>query len=128
MAIGNHFAMKSRLKIISITLLMFTVMGNAVAGPWARLRAPREQQRPAHQQHANQQEQQPQPQRPPEPAAAPNHAMPGYPGGQVPGGSIFSNQPGGGVRKFGPRMSIEERQKLRHQINEAGQDIYAPTK
>jgi hypothetical protein len=32
------------------------------------------------------------------------------------------------ARNPGQRMSVEDRQKLRRQINEAGQDIYAPQK
>lgn len=121
--------MKSGLKIISIALIMLTGTSNAFAGPFGRLR----EARPHPQPHINQQEQrqqqrqqqfqQPAPkplQQPPQNPVAPPPAS--GPGAQFPG------HPFEGGRNPGQRMSVEDRQKLRRQINEAGQDIYTQKK
>ncbi|HSY28426.1 MAG TPA: hypothetical protein VK832_13035 [Burkholderiaceae bacterium] len=116
------------LKTISIALLLLTAAESAFAGPFSHLREGREA-RAARQQRGTVQEERQQAQ------GDPRSGLP--PGAQVapgvnapvaaPGGGIFLRQPDQ-VRKFGPRMSVEERQRLRRQINEAGQDIYAPRK
>jgi len=120
--------MKSGLKIISIALIMLTGISNAYAGPFGRREGP---PRARPQPHMNQQEQkqqqhpqfqQPAPQLAPQPPQS--HQNPPFPPGP---GAQFSGHPFDG-RNPGQRMSVEDRQKLRRQINEAGQDIYAQKK
>ncbi|HXA46519.1 MAG TPA: hypothetical protein VNW52_02730 [Burkholderiaceae bacterium] len=115
--------MKIGFIIVSIAFLMSLGMQSAHAGPFGRIREAREQARAGRQQRAAQEER-PQAQAFPRGGQNPVFAPP-MPG--TPGPVNAYGQPNQ-VRKFGPRMSIEDRQRLRRQINEAGQDIYTPQK
>jgi hypothetical protein len=128
--LGNKFAMKIGLITVSIAFLLSIGMQSANAGPFGRIREARERARAERQQphvpvQVPVQEEKAQTQGFPRNNPAPvfNPQAPGIPPG-APGGFAPQNQ----IRRFGPRMSIEERQRLRRQINEAGQDIYAPRK
>ncbi len=115
------------LKTISIALLLLTVTESAFAGPFSHVREGREA-RAARQQRGPAQEERQQAQGDPRGGLPPGaQVAPNTPVAATPGGAMFPRQPDQ-VRKFGPRMSVEERQRLRRQINEAGQDIYAPRK
>jgi hypothetical protein len=120
---GNNVEMKIGLIIVSIAFLMSIGMPSANAGPFGRMRGARESARAERQQHAVQEE------RPQVQGNQHNAQIPGFgapsPGGPGPANSIGQQNQ---IRKFGPRMSVEERQRLRRQINEAGQDIYTPRK
>jgi hypothetical protein len=121
--LGNNVEMKSGLIIASIAFLMSIGMQSAYAGPFGRMRGVREQARAEHQQRP----------------VAPVERAPVQGGQHFTQAPVFAAPPPGApgsfggaqqnqIRKFGPRMSVEERQRLRRQINEAGQDIYAPRK
>ncbi len=113
--------MKSGLKIISIALIMLTGISNAFAGPFGRLReAP---PRARAQAHVNQQEQRQQRQQFQPPPSQPQQQPHQNPVMQPNGGGQFTGRPSD-MRGPGQHMSVEDRQKLRRQINEAGQDIY----
>jgi hypothetical protein len=125
--------MNNGVKIISIALLLLTGMESAFAGPWGRMHGGREEARAAHQQRREAPVERQQMQGGRAPSAAPlipaNVPGPAFPGGYGdPGRAGNMNRPSNQVRIFGPRMSVEERQQRRRQINEAGQDIYAPRK
>lgn len=119
--------MNSGMKIVSIALLLLAGTGSAFAGPWARMR----EARPMQQQPQQRQQMQGDPRRGQPVFATPNAntPIPSFPGAYgEPGRPGNVNRPGNQVRMFGPRMSVEERQKIRRRINEAGQDIYSPKK
>ena len=119
--------MKIGLNVVSIALLLLTGMGSAFAGPFSHMRAGRDEARAARVQRG-QPQQQGDPRRAPVAPGA-NTPAPAFPGGYgVPGRPGYGIRPADQPRVFGPRMSVEERQQRRRQINEAGQDIYAPRK
>ena len=112
----------------SLILLSLAVAGNAIAGP-GRMRA----ERPAAHERAAAREPKPAREderqlqneagRPgPNPNVAPPQNMQGQGGNFNPG----QNQAQSQFPRAGARMSAEDRQKLRRQINEAGRSIYVP--
>ena len=114
--------MKSGLKIISLTVLMLIGCGHAIAGPFGRERAPQmRQQRPPPRMNQQEQRAAQQEQRRAEQPPPPRQQGQFNPGNG--GGNPFMGQ-ANDPRRAGQRMSAEERQRLRRQINEAGQDIY----
>ncbi len=111
--------MKKGLILLALALMSWSTAGSAFAGPFGRFRGghpQQQQQRPAHPDDARE-------------------------GDKERGekGNQNALQQGGGAREgvpaqqIGPqpvgrgaRMSVEERQKLRRQINEAGRSLYTP--
>jgi len=122
---------------VSLILLSLAVAGSAYAGP-GRMRMERQafHERPAaREQKPAREEERQQPGEGSRPGQNPN-GMPMQnqgPGRQGPGemgqsGNVNpgQNQAQSQFPRAGARMSAEERQKLRRQINEAGRSIYVP--
>jgi len=124
----TFFAMNKGIVHVGLILLSLAATGNAMAGP-GRMRADHQafRDRPAarEQRPAREDERQPQnePARPGQNSnVAPPQNMQGQGGNFNPG----QNQAQPQFPRAGARMSAEERQKLRRQINEAGRSIYVP--
>ncbi len=118
--------MKKGLALVTLALMSWTVAGSALAGPYARFaRVPRQQQQraipqpqqnEAHDNDGNGEKDRADKPLPPQSGAS---------GEARPGGNAQGPGPQFGGRG-GTRMSVEERQKLRRQINEAGRSLYTP--
>lgn len=121
---------------VSLILLSLAVAGSAYAGP-GRMRMERQafQRQAVREQRAGREEERQQPVESGRPGQNPNGApmQNQGPGRQGPGemgqsGNVNpgQNQAQSQFPRAGARMSAEERQKLRRQINEAGRSIYVP--
>ncbi|HEY8024531.1 MAG TPA: hypothetical protein VIF60_08200 [Burkholderiaceae bacterium] len=133
--------MNKRILLVSLVLMSLAAADNAIAGPGRmRLdrqavheqRAGREDERERERDRERERAQQNENNRP---AQNPNGQSQQY--GQMPGRAGESGQSGNinpaqaqqaqpQFPRAGARMSAEERQKLRRQINEAGRSIYVP--
>lgn len=129
--------MKKGVVLFALGLMSWTIAGSAFAGPFGRFQRGA---RPPQQQHGlprggqnfpPQNEQELQSERA---DRMERNDRPGVNGQQAPrngeagraaegGAQQVPSMPGG---RAGARMSLEERQKLRRQINEAGRSLYTP--
>jgi len=116
--------MKKGVALFALGVLAWTAAGSAFAGPgrFSRAEHPRAQeQRVEHENEGNREEIREENR---ERERAERNSQQANRGGEPNPGMAPPQMPGG---RAGARMSVEERQKLRHQINEAGHSLYTPS-
>jgi hypothetical protein len=135
--------MKKGLFLLALGLMSWTVAGSALAGPFGRFARPHQQQQRTlpqgndnheyensngEKEHGEKEQQRDHADKPAPgqqaPAPAGHENAEGRPGPGPAGQPQPQGQPFGA--RGGARMSVEERQKLRRQINDAGRSLYTP--
>ncbi len=111
--------MKKGLVLLAFALMSWSTAGSAFAGPFGRFARGNHQQQQQRPQQEDAHEGEKNNPNVPQPVPGAREGGEARQGGGAPGA-----QPGA---HGGARMSIEERQRLRRQINEAGRSLYNPS-